>query len=73
MGKVRKAMNTNEIYLDGTYLDKNPGWHEEDSAWKAEKILKILKRNKLKPSSICEVGCGAGEILSCLQRELTVP
>lgn len=55
-----------EIYEDGTYLDNNPSWHEEDSPWKAKQIRNIIERNSLHPSSICEIGCGAGEILNQL-------
>lgn len=59
-------MNLNNIYEDGTYLDNNPTWHEEDSRWKAKQINRILRDNGISPSTICEVGCGAGEILNCL-------
>lgn len=52
-----------EIYSDGTYLANNPTWHVEDSLWKATQIHKLLMRNRLLPASICEVGCGAGEVL----------
>lgn len=55
-----------EIYEDGTYLDNNPSWHEQDSPWKASNIRKIIERNSVKPKTICEVGCGAGEILNQL-------
>jgi SAM-dependent methyltransferase len=55
-----------EIYLDGTYIDNNPSWHEEHSPWKARKIRDIINRNSLIPKRICEVGCGAGEILNQL-------
>jgi SAM-dependent methyltransferase len=51
------------MYLDGTYLKNNPDWHAEDSAWKAGHIARILERNGIDPASLCEVGCGAGEIL----------
>lgn len=57
---------TNDIYTKGKYLENNPNWHVEDSPWKADQIIKIMKKNKLHSSSICEVGCGAGEILSQL-------
>jgi cyclopropane fatty-acyl-phospholipid synthase-like methyltransferase len=54
------------IYEDGTYLEKNPTWHEKDSLWKAKQIAKIIKKNNLSPSTMCEIGCGAGEILNQL-------
>ena len=56
------------IYKDRTYLNNNASWHEEDSQWKASQIEKIIKLNSLFPKKICEVGCGAGEILACLQK-----
>lgn len=59
-----------KIYTDGTYFEKNPTWHIEDSAWKANQIQKILSQNKIKPKSICEIGCGAGEILKQLSYAL---
>lgn len=52
------------IYENGTYLKNTQTWHEEDSAWKAEQIIHIIKKNGINPSNICEVGCGAGEILN---------
>lgn len=54
------------IYEDGTYLENNPRWHEKDSPWKAKQITKMLKKHNIIPSRVCEVGCGAGEILNCL-------
>lgn len=59
-------MGTKTVYEDGTYLHNNPTWHEEDSPWKAKQIEKILRKNNVDPSTICEVGCGAGETLNCL-------
>lgn len=59
---------TSHIYTDGSYLEKNPSWDVEDAPWKAQQIRTILARNKLDPSTICEVGCGAGEILHQLSR-----
>lgn len=55
-----------DLYENGTYLDRNPSWHQEDSPWKAEQIRKIIERNSLHPKTICEVGCGAGEVLNQL-------
>ncbi len=54
------------IYVDGTYLAASGDWHEEDSPWKARQIEKMLVRHGLQPRTICEVGCGAGEILNQL-------
>ena len=58
------------LYTSGVYLEKNPTWHVEESPWKAREILRILSRNHLTPSTICEVGCGAGEILKQLQEQM---
>ncbi|HIJ05898.1 MAG: Uncharacterized protein XE11_2345 [Methanomicrobiales archaeon 53_19] len=55
-----------DIYSDGKYLEENPTWHVEDSPWKAKQIKEILTRNNLNLETICEVGCGAGEILNQL-------
>lgn len=55
-----------EMYIRGEYFEKNPTWHVEDSYWKALQIIKIIERNCIKPQSICEIGCGAGEILNQL-------
>lgn len=61
---------TESLYLDGDYLKNNPNWHVEDSSWKAEKIKQILTKNKITPLTICEIGCGAGEILNQLYNAL---
>ncbi|MGO8951521.1 MAG: class I SAM-dependent methyltransferase [Ktedonobacterales bacterium] len=63
-------MKFEEIYISGTYLDINPTWHVEKSPWKAQQIMKMLARHGLAPETICDVGCGAGEILAQLQREM---
>ena len=54
------------IYEDGAYLKNAVTWHVNDSPWKAKEIIKILKKNSLSINNICEVGCGAGEILNYL-------
>jgi cyclopropane fatty-acyl-phospholipid synthase-like methyltransferase len=63
-------MTTPSIYQDGTYLEHSNTWHEEDSSWKARHIADLLRRNGVAPSSICEVGCGAGGILDSLADDL---
>ncbi len=59
------------IYESGEYLQKNPHWHAADSPWKAAQILKMIRRQELNPATVCEVGCGAGEILNHLHAELS--
>lgn len=61
---------TSDIYSKGGYSLQNPTWHVQDSAWKAEQILKIMEKNIIRPDSICEVGCGAGEVLHQLYLSL---
>jgi cyclopropane fatty-acyl-phospholipid synthase-like methyltransferase len=58
------------IYNDGTYLRNNPDWHADDSAWKADHIAAMLARHGVVASTVCEIGCGAGQILRCLSRRL---
>ena len=60
-----------KMYTTSEYLEKNPTWHVEDSLWKTKQILNIIERNKLQPSSICEVGCGAGEILNQMYLQMS--
>ncbi|RJP51341.1 MAG: class I SAM-dependent methyltransferase [Anaerolineaceae bacterium] len=58
------------MYQSGEYLEKNPHWHAADSPWKAEQILKMIRKQNLHPATVCEVGCGAGEILNNLHAQL---
>jgi SAM-dependent methyltransferase len=60
-----------ELYSTGKYLENNPGWHAGDSPWKAAQILMMMRKHNLQPKTVCEVGCGAGEILSRLHEELS--
>ncbi len=63
-------MDGSEIYIDGTYLKNNPQWGLKDSTWKADVILQLLKRNKITPDKVIEVGCGAGGVLDSLSNKL---
>ena len=56
-----------EMYEGGLYAEKNPTWHEEDAPWKAGHVERMIKRNKIPCDSICEIGCGTGELLLTLQ------
>ena len=58
------------IYTDGTYLRNNPAWHADDSAWKAGHVATMLERHRIAPATVCEIGCGAGEILAGLAKRL---
>lgn len=60
------------IYTDenATYLQHNPDWHISDSAWKAMQIIRMLQNHRFPVNKICEVGCGAGEILNQLYQKL---
>jgi cyclopropane fatty-acyl-phospholipid synthase-like methyltransferase len=58
------------IYQSGEYVEKNPTYHVEDSPWKAQQILKLMRRHQLEARTVCEIGCGAGEILRQLQTHL---
>lgn len=59
------------IYEDGSYLQKNPTWHVEEAPFKVKYILQLLQKNPLPIHSVCEAGCGAGEVLRLLQLEMS--
>ena len=61
---------SDSIYKNGSYLDERPGWHVEHSPWKANNILRILEKNKINPKTICDLGCGSGEILNQLHQKM---
>jgi len=56
------------IYTDGTYLARNPAWHAADSGWKADRVVRLLERHGIAPKTVCEVGCGAGEVIAQVAR-----
>lgn len=64
-------MNEESIYQTGEYVERNPTYHVEDSSWKVTQILQMIRKHKLEPRRVCEIGCGAGEILKLLQSELS--
>jgi SAM-dependent methyltransferase len=59
-----------ERYQTAEYIEHNPTYHLEDASWKATQVSKMLRRHDLRPSSVCDVGCGAGGVLSHLQPSL---
>lgn len=59
------------LYTSSRYLKKNPSYHLEDSLYKHNNFIKILKKNNFifkKVKSIIDVGCGIGEILKYLKK-----
>lgn len=58
------------IYENGKYLTENETWHIEDSPWKATQVLRLLNGHHIDARTVCEVGCGAGEILVQLSKTL---
>src|ERR1035437_4593694 len=58
------------MYTDGTYLKNNPNWQQEESPWKAKQVFDVMERNNIHPQSVCDVGCGAGEVLKHLSERL---
>ncbi len=61
---------SDSLYVSDEYSRRNPGYHAEDSPFKAGQVLAMMERHHLAPASICEVGCGVGEILCQLQKRL---
>ncbi|GCE51063.1 methyltransferase family protein [Thermosporothrix hazakensis] len=68
---VAEHQQVRDLYINGEYLRKNPGWHTEAAPWKARAILQMLRRNRLDVRSVGDIGCGSGEILRLLQRSLS--
>jgi SAM-dependent methyltransferase len=54
-------MTVSERYTGNRYVTSNPDWHAADSPWKATQLLQMLNASPVE--TVCEVGCGAGEIL----------
>jgi cyclopropane fatty-acyl-phospholipid synthase-like methyltransferase len=57
-------------YLTGRYAACNPDWDSGDSPWKAERVADMIRAHSLEPSTVVEVGCGAGGVLVGLRRHL---
>lgn len=57
-------------YKDGTYAAANPGCGEENAAWKAGQVLRMIQKGGINPLTVCEVGCGSGGILSHLHGKM---
>lgn len=61
------------MYVNGQYLNNNPDWDIADARWKTDVIVDLLKRNKINPKQVIEVGCGAGEnLVELLKRDSSI-
>lgn len=69
-GQLVSIDSESAIYRDGSYLKLNPSWHIEESPFKVRQIQRMIKRQNLAPRTVCDVGCGAGLVLSELQPHL---
>lgn len=56
------------MYTEGDYLRTTQTWHAEDSPWNAAQVARIITDNNLRPRTIAEIGCGAGQILGELSQ-----
>ena len=56
-------MYIDERYVDGSYLAANPDWDDGDTSFKATYVARMLADHGIEPTSIADVGCGAGGVL----------
>lgn len=56
-------------YISQDYFTNNPTWDIEDSHWKAVFVAEMLSSNGIMPASICDLGCGAGYVLTELRNK----
>lgn len=60
----------NHKYISGEYASKNPDWDTQDSPWKADIIFNMMLKNDIKPRTLVEIGCGAGDVLVNLSKKM---
>jgi cyclopropane fatty-acyl-phospholipid synthase-like methyltransferase len=59
------------MYRDGRYLEVTGGtWDLCDSPFKAAEVLRMLSKHNIQPSTVCDIGCGAGGVLREMQQAL---
>lgn len=57
-------------YTTGKYWEENSSLHEEDSDFKFDHFLTLLKRNRaVNPTGVIDMGCGAGRIIWNFSKE----
>ncbi|MEP7374240.1 MAG: class I SAM-dependent methyltransferase [Chitinophagaceae bacterium] len=62
--------SSDQFYTEGGYYQSNPGWHQEGSKFKADLVLEFINKFQLSTGLVVEVGCGAGEVLAELMKNL---
>lgn len=70
MAQLERAEAAPSLYTSGEYLKRNPLWHVDESPWKATFVLRMMAKHHLEPKTVCDVGCGAGEVLRLLQQAM---
>jgi SAM-dependent methyltransferase len=55
---------------EADYASNNPQWHLEDAEDKVRDVLSSVARTQLTIRSMCDIGCGVGEVLAQLHRRL---
>jgi SAM-dependent methyltransferase len=68
--RISGSVVDRNVYVNGEYLTNNPRWHLDESPFKVSQILRMLAKNRLRPKTICDVGCGAGEVLKLLHEKM---
>lgn len=64
------SMSIESRYYDGHYLAENPDWGSKDASWKAAQVVSILSDHEIEPGTMCEIGCGSGDVLMHLKKLL---
>jgi SAM-dependent methyltransferase len=64
------ANQLNERYLSGEYIEQNPTFHVERAEFKADLVGTLIRRHRFQPNRVCDLGCGAGEVLKLLSERL---
>jgi cyclopropane fatty-acyl-phospholipid synthase-like methyltransferase len=62
------AFDSSARYRDGTHDAITTDWGASHAPFKAEQVADILHRNLVMPKSICDVGCGTGDVLRNLRQ-----